>query len=64
MRTHTYKYIWGTAKRIQEKEFIFLNISITKGKKLKDNYPNFQQEKIEKEENKTQHNLKEGKIKN
>lgn len=56
--------MWGTAKRIQEKEFIFLNISITKGKKLKNNYPNFQQKKIEKEENKTQHNLKEGKIKN
>ena len=48
-RTQTYTYVWGTAKIIHRRKFIFLNTYITKEKKLKNYYQDLQQKMMEKQ---------------
>ena len=44
-----YKHVWGAAKIIHRRKFIFLNTYITKEKKLKNYYQDLQQKMMEKQ---------------
>ena len=44
-----YKYVWDAAKIIHKRKFIFLNVYLTKEKRLKDYHLGFQWKMIEKQ---------------